>query len=579
MVGLCASDAGKYIRLQLSPLYNNSVNGRLRDAWICPAEDYLHGKLKRGFVSAFVSVMIMLLGLFMVLVYIGVPDKENMPFNLLALGCLCLIMGIWLLADSNVPQLYTGYLYLWRYIGRTLVFLAQYSFICFLVSLTAAKRDLYKHIAFWLAVIELVVLISARYFAGIDMTKSFSVMIYVMAALLIILSLVIVFDNVIYCRSNGLMIYLRKFYIGFAGLAVCIVSDILLYVFKSNRSDTNGDITRCGIVFFVIYALYVFSGWWSKDRASIERDRIVNRTLQYALAPESPDECIKSMLGYMGKELKASRVCIFEEHGSGRFRGSYEWYREDLVSDGTDMLYLPYEGFLDELYKSYLSNEKKLIISNTEEFKSVHPALYNLLKSSGIKSLVGGPLENSGRLTGFLVLLDIPESDQEAASEVISLLTYFVTQLIAQREEQKHLKYYSYNDPRSGVQNRRAYKEFIDEGLDKASAFGYVSCRIRDFTEISNSQGYEAGDHVLADTAACLAEVFGNENVYRLGGGEFAAFGFESDEAFFDSDMARAGKLISDKGINALVGGVYCTYGTMNMNSVIKRSRELTAGG
>ncbi len=579
MVGLCASDAGKYIRLQISPLYNNSIHGRLRDAWICPAEDYLHGKLKRGFVSAFVSVMIMLLGLFMVLVYIGVPDKENMPFNLLALGCLCLIMGIWLLADSNVPQLYTGYLYLWRYIGRTLVFLAQYSFICFLVSLTAAKRDLYKHTAFWIAVIELAVLIAARYFAGIDMTKSFPVMIYVMAALLIILSLVIVFDNVIYCRSNGLMIYLRKFYIGFAGLAVCIVSDILLFVFKSNRSDTNGDLTRCGIVFFVIYALYVFSGWWSKDRASIERDRIVNRTLQYALAPESPDECIKSMLGYMGKELKASRVCIFEEHGSGRFRGSYEWYREDLVSDGTDMLYLPYEGFLDELYKSYLSNEKKLIISNTEEFKSVHPALYNLLKSSGIKSLVGGPLENSGRLTGFLVLLDIPESDQEAASEVISLLTYFVTQLIAQREEQKHLKYYSYNDPRSGVQNRRAYKEFIDEGLDKASAFGYVSCRIRDFTEISNSQGYEAGDHVLADTAACLAEVFGNENVYRLGGGEFAAFGFESDEAFFDSDMARAGKLISDKGINALVGGVYCTYGTMNMNSVIKRSRELTAAG
>ena len=167
----------------------------------------------------------------------------------------------------------------------------------------------------------------------------------------------------------------------------------------------------------------------------------------------------------------------------------------------------------------------------------------------------------------------------QAASEVISLLTYFVTQLIAQREEQKHLKYYSYNDPRSGVQNRRAYKEFIDEGLDKASAFGYVSCRIKDFTDISNSQGYEAGDRVLADTAACLAEVFGNENVYRLGGGEFAAFGFESDESFFDSDMARAGKLISDKDINASVGGVYCTYGTMNMNSVIKRSREHTAGG
>ena len=575
-VGLCAADAGKYIRVQLSPLYENSVSGKLREAWICPAEDYIQGRLKKGFVSAFVSVMVMLLGFFMVLIYLGIPDKENMPFNMLALGCLCMIMGIWLLADSNVPQLYTGYLYLWRYIGRTLVFLAQYSFICFLLSLTAAKRDIYKHIAFWLSFSELAVLIGSRYIAGIDMTKSFQVMIYIMTSLLIALSLVIVIDNAIYCRTHGLVIYLRKFYIGFAGLAVCVVSDIMIFVVTHIRRDSNGDLTRCGIVFFVVYALFVFSGWWSKDRAGIERDRIVNRTLQYALAPESPDESIKSMLGYMGKELKASRVCIFEDHGSGRFRGTYEWYREGLSSDGTDILYLPYEGFVDELYKSYLNNEKKLIISNVEEFKTVHPALYNLLRSSGISSMVGGPLESSGRLTGFLVLLDIPEADQEAASEVISLLTYFVTQLIAQREEQKHLKYYSYNDPRSGVQNRRAYKEFIDAGLDKTSAFGYVSCRIKDFTEISNNQGYEAGDSMLADTAACLAEVFGNENVYRLGGGEFAAFGFETNETFFDSDKSRAGKLLSDRGIKALIGGVYCTYGTMNMNSVIKRSREHT---
>ncbi|MCR5596629.1 MAG: GGDEF domain-containing protein [Lachnospiraceae bacterium] len=576
VVGLCAADAGKYIRLELTPLYENSVSGKLREAWVCPAEDYIQGKLRSGFVPAFVSVTIMLLGLFMVLVYLAIPDKENMPFNLLALGCLCIVMGTWLLADSNIPKLYTGYLYLWRYIGKTLVFLAQYSFICFLVSLTAAKRDMYKHIAFWLAFIELVVLIALRYIAGIDMTKSFPVMIYVMAALLIMLSLVIIIDNVMYCRSNGLAIYLRKFYIGFGGLAVCVISDILIFVFKHSHNDTNGDLTRCGIVFFVVYALYVFSGWWSKDRAGIERDRIVNRTLQYALAPESPDECIKSMLGYMGKELKASRVCIFEEHGSGRFRGSYEWYREDLTSDGVDILYLPYEGFVDELYRSYLNNDRKLIIRDTEEFKSVHPALYNLLKSSNINSMVGGPLENSGRLTGFLVLLDIPVADQEAAAEVISLLTYFVTQLIAQREEQKHLKYYSYNDPRCGAGNRRAYKEFLDEGLDKSSAFGYVSCRIKDFAEISSNRGYEAGDNVLADTAKCLSEVFGNENVYRLGGGEFAVFGFETDESFFDSDVARAGKLISDRKINVAIGGVYCTYGTMNMNGVVKRAREHT---
>ena len=32
VVGLCAADAGKYIRLELTPLYENSVSGKLREA-------------------------------------------------------------------------------------------------------------------------------------------------------------------------------------------------------------------------------------------------------------------------------------------------------------------------------------------------------------------------------------------------------------------------------------------------------------------------------------------------------------------------------------------------------------------
>ena len=40
--------------------------------------------------------------------------------------------------------------------------------------------------------------------------------------------------------------------------------------------------------------------------------------------------------------------------------------------------------------------------------------------------------------------------------------------------------------------------------------------------QVNDTQGHEAGDKYICDTADILKECFGEEYVYRLGGDEFA---------------------------------------------------------
>ena len=138
--------------------------------------------------------------------------------------------------------------------------------------------------------------------------------------------------------------------------------------------------------------------------------------------------------------------------------------------------------------------------------------------------------------------------------------------------------YYTYNDALSGAMNHRAYRKFIEQGLDTSSAFGYLCCSLTGLEEINKARGYEAGDRIVVEVAECLMEVFGEENVYRLNGTDFSVFGFESEEIFFENDVERSKKMIKEKEIDVQIASLYCMYGTKNLDLVIQRVNDRLTG-
>ncbi|MCX4043528.1 diguanylate cyclase [Aeromonas veronii] len=78
-------------------------------------------------------------------------------------------------------------------------------------------------------------------------------------------------------------------------------------------------------------------------------------------------------------------------------------------------------------------------------------------------------------------------------------------------------------DPLTGVFNRRAFNQDL-EAIDMSSSdYTLILIDLDDFKKINDNYGHQLGDLVLCRVVDTLVSVLGLENVYRIGGDEFAA--------------------------------------------------------
>ncbi len=578
-VGLGKADAGKTVTFYYRAVYEGMASGRIYGVYLSPTIDFFRFQIGNMGLSVFFSLLTVFFGLVLVLIHLSITDKEALPFNVIGLGFFALIMGIWLLIDTNFLQLLTGTVYVLRDIRMTILFLAGYPLAAFVNSMTRLKRGIYLHLSFFLSMGALAFLLILRYAYGIDMIESHSKTLIVYVALMLLLIVIMLVENGRYTRMLGTRSSFRAFYIGVTVLLTCAVGDLISYFARPVKGDTFGGLTRIAMTFFVVVMLVRFLTWWTRDHKEVERDRFINRALQYAVSADSPENNIRSLLWFLGTEFEARRIFIFEDQKNGKYRGTYEWFADDQHSLSLDLMYVPFHGVVDDLYEAFKKNDQKLIVRNIEDYRTANPMFYNVLSTNHVDNMVLAALEVNQNLIGVVGVVGAPEKSLEGIAEIISLISYFLAQIILQREEQKRMYYYTYNDALSGAMNHRAYRKFVEQGLDTTTAFGYFCCSVTGLEEINKTYGYEAGDRIVVEVAGCLMEVFGNENVYRLNGTDFSVFGFESEELFFENDVERVKKRIAEKQIEIRSDSLYCMYGTKNLDLVIRRVNDRMSEG
>ena len=573
-VNLRAAYSGMRLRIEMSGLYEGHRGGNLTGLYVAAAPDYVHLQVEERLPSAILSTLILFFGIIMILIFIWIPDKDRLPFDIASLGLAAFAIGVWHFADTSILPLLTGQLYAWRGIERIMLFLVGFPIISFVNSLTARKRVIYQKIWFAATIAFVGLIIGCRYFLDIDMIDSFTVFFAIYIAGLLVTFACIFIDNAIYCRREHITMKMKYFFFGICVLAACAVVDLAVYFASSSVLDSYGTFTRIGTVAFITIMMLQFLSWWTKDQATIGRERFVNRVLQDTIASKNSEDSIRSVLEYIGTELKAGRVMVFEEGTQGRFHGTYEWCAEGRDPGALDLLYLPYQGFLDKVYERYRADGKSLVIEDVEAHRENLSALDELLRNNHVSNLAACPLEINGKMAGAFALVDMPKQNLPDAAEIIGSISYFLDQLILRRDEEKRLRYYSYNDTLSGALNRRAYQEYIEQDMDMSAPFGYLICEIAGLKAANSMQGYEAGDRMVQTVVDILGEIFGKGAVYRVGGSQFVAFGAESDETFFDNDVDRFRKKTTQNGIHVYAGAVYCIYGTRDLKTVIRRASE-----
>ncbi|RKM61127.1 GGDEF domain-containing protein [Butyrivibrio sp. CB08] len=548
-VGLSKKHAGKSIIIEYSRVSIKATAGEIFNVYVGPASDYIHMMVRKDAISIILTLLIIFFGFAIVLIWAGISDKKNIPLDILDLGVGAGLFGMWLLAGMPVAQAVTGTVFFWRVLNRLLIMLLVYPFVRFFNSTTRQKKKIYEYIAFLATITVMIMIVGLRYYAEVDMVDSYVPFELASVAVMVILLVALIIDNYRYCKRESIPIKLNGIYVALIEMAVCSVIEVIIYFFHLWQHHF-GNFIRIGMVLFITTVMAQFVNWWMRDQAAIDRDRFINRSIQVAMATSNPSDSIRVLLEYIAKELRASRAFIYEDKGDGKFRPSYEWFAEGLDP-------LPKDGLV-------LNQE-----SCEKEF------LEKMSDKPGLNAY--GAIKSGSTVIGFLGVNNVAQERSRSLNEIVNIMTYFFAQFIGQRKEQERMLFYSYHDPVSGARNRSALSEFAEKKMDYGQPFGYVVCEVAGLREINDNLRHENTEQILKNTARCLMDAFGDDNVYAVSGEEFVCFGFENDEYYFINDVERAKRLFKERGCRTFIGASYCANGTSDIMNVIRYTRELLA--
>lgn len=123
------------------------------------------------------------------------------------------------------------------------------------------------------------------------------------------------------------------------------------------------------------------------------------------------------------------------------------------------------------------------------------------------------------RITGTVV--------RDEAGQALRLVGNFVN-VEDEVNKQQQLKQKAEIDPLSGLLNKGAFTNYVNELLASSSdenLYAFYIIDLDNFKKVNDTLGHIVGDHVISDVAQKLCTVFSeNDYVGRIGGDEFAAF-------------------------------------------------------
>lgn len=141
----------------------------------------------------------------------------------------------------------------------------------------------------------------------------------------------------------------------------------------------------------------------------------------------------------------------------------------------------------------------------------------------------------------FCILVKIYKTEEIAEIDIWNAVSfYFVSVLstavimpvrIHSMLQTKKIAFLSEHDILTGIKNRNAYEIYTSECGNEIGKYPVcVYADVNGLHALNDKKGHSEGDIMLKTVAQSIKSVFGEENTYRMGGDEFAAFCEYTDE-------------------------------------------------
>lgn len=234
--------------------------------------------------------------------------------------------------------------------------------------------------------------------------------------------------------------------------------------------------------------------------------------------------------------------------------------RNNLFSIHDVFRNIPYE--VVETWESLVSDKDCIIIRNEQDMNDVEkkaPEWVKTLKENDVKNLCLCPFVHQNTIIGYLYITNFDLSNLARIKDTLEMVSFFLSSEVSHHIFIDKLRNLSSLDTRTGVLNRNAMNNKVDElamELNIApTPYSVAFCYLNTLKTININDGHDAGNNMLREAGKILREVFDNDFIFRSSGDEFAIISTNSSEEEFEKKI----ELLKEKASNP--NGVYFTVG------------------
>ncbi len=234
--------------------------------------------------------------------------------------------------------------------------------------------------------------------------------------------------------------------------------------------------------------------------------------------------------------------------------------RNNLVNIHDIFQNIPYE--IVESWEDLVSDTDCIIIRNEQDMADVAkraPDWARTLKDNDVSTLCLCPFIHQNTIIGYLYITNFDVNNLARIKDTLEMVSFFLSSEVSHHIFIDKLRSLSSLDTRTGVLNRNAMNNKVDElamELNIAPVpYSVAFCYLNTLKTINIRNGHDAGNNVLREAGKILREVFPNDFIFRSAGDEFAIISTNSTEEEFEKKIAALKEKASDP------NGVYFTVG------------------
>ena len=215
-----------------------------------------------------------------------------------------------------------------------------------------------------------------------------------------------------------------------------------------------------------------------------------------------------------------------------------------------------------ETWQDTIAGSTCVIAKDAHDFavlRERNPRWCETLERSNIRSIILFPLKNQNDVIGYIWAVNFNVADAPKIKETLELTTYFIAAQIANYQMVDRLKTMSSMDLLTGVFNRNAMNNRVEELLSgqdtETQSIGVVFADLNGLKVVNDCDGHYAGDLMLKNAALVLMKCFPECEIYRAGGDEFAVLAKNMPEAEMHRRVVQLRETVSmTEGVSFAVG-------------------------